>query len=400
MQEIVNVEELLLPIYYTNYGRARGNSDSAGYFAHIIQQLLIGNPTKILKKHLGGDSKKYLVMENLNKFRKLNSGIPLINEYEVKLQRFYKNLKELGKLDIPLRVIDFDLNDIVQRHKYMKRIKAKKAYVLPAFCMIQNPSHRGIYDTLRTKDDIVFCKGLASDSIETDYMHNMIGSNISKYKFFPKYLDYGLPGGQHNLKLQSLSEKVYRYKKGYYNENYKLPLTIAYYNRSDTCPNQTKRYKDYIEKIIKIYPNIDFKVTSFGHGNDLEPHELALLLNETDIVLYSEPDHIDSYPNTILNAISKLCMIVCIDGGGEDKRNGIEEIRKIFGSLVFDSLVEVFDSLSESLFMKNYKKSCSQIRLVTLYKLAALDLLNYIYIVDKLNVWLEIFLTKYKDIKK
>ena len=396
MQEIVNVEELLLPIFYTNYGRARGNSDSAGYFAHIVQQLLIGNPTKILKKHLGGDSKKYLVMENLNKFRKLNSDIPVINEYEVKLQRFYKNLKELGKLDISLRVADFDLNDIFQRHKGMKRFKDKRNYILPSFCMIQNPSHRGAYDTVKKEDDIVFCKALESDSINSDYISTMMGSTFSGFKFFPKYIDYGLPGGHHNLKLQGLYERVARYKKLHYNENYRMPLRIAFYNRSDVCPNQAKRYKDYIEKIGELYPDISFKVTSFGHGNDLESHELALLLNETDIVLYSEPDHIDPYPNTILNAISKLCMVICIDGGREDKRNGIEEIREIFGSLVFDSLTEVFDSLSTSLFMKNYKKSCSQIRLVTLYKLAALDLLNYIYIVDRLDKLIGDFLVEYK----
>lgn len=399
MQEIVNVDELLVPIFYTNYGRARGNSDSAGYFAHIIQQLIIGNPTKILKKHLGGDSKKYLVMENLNKFRKLNPSIPLINEYEVKLQRFYKNLKELGKLGgsgVSLRVIDFDLNDIFQRHKYMKRLEDKRIYTLPSFCMIQNPSHRGAYDMIKKEDDIVFCKALESDSKDLDYISTMMGSISSGFKFFPKYIDYGLPGGHHNLKLQGLYERINRYKKLYYNENYKMPLRIAYYDRSDVCPNQVTRYKDYIEKLEVLYPDIEFKVTSFGHGNDLESHELALLLNETDIVLYAEPDHIDPYPNTILNAISKLCMVICIGGGDEDKRNGIEEIQEIFGSLVFYSLAEIFDSLTTSLFMKNYKKSCSQIRLVTLYKLAALDLLNYIYIVDRLDKLIGDFLVEYK----
>ena len=177
------------------------------------------------------------------------------------------------------------------------------------FCMVQTPAHRLKIEIFRKQNDIFFGKGLKE--YEDDYIQSKYPAIYNRKKFFPKY--YFKPY------INTTDSKI----KDSNN------IVLGYYNREDICPLQTKIYRDFIEETKNRYPEINFKIIEFGFGND--QIDINLLLREADIFLYTIPDHIDVYPNTVLQALYDQCYILFINESEfPDWSQGIYEIEDIF----------------------------------------------------------------------
>lgn len=435
-----------IPILYTNHGRARGCKNSAESFLHVINYVLSSNKTEILNRHLrNSNTLQRLIRErDLELFTDIYPGLRNskykdiidITRYTSKVSQLKKFQKELYKLDFSVRPEAYD----VQSSNYNKLLFKSKEDILFQINMIQTPNQRGSYAAIGRDDkDIVFCKGLDSDN-SMDVVQNLYTARYSGFGFFPKYMPSTFNRNLDSLKFQikyeqidraiKLSEKACKFLDRLdpdlspsekiakvFEPNgsvSKIPLRIAYYNRMDTCPVQQRKYKDYITKIKKDEKlNGIFQISfeSFGFGNNLNSYELCNLLNTTDILLYAAPtSHRDPYPNTVLDAISRGCLVLRVDksylipDGPPDDICGIDEIQMMFPNMFLDPDKGISNILEwyhcDTLFGHNYKKQATQVKKSIQQKLNSLELLVYMFIVDKLHKEIGAYLDTLNELKR
>ena len=347
---MVNSDWLNINCIYKDYGRSRGSGESAKYFKKRIIQIL-RNPKVVYKNYLKvalSEFPNIFGMKRLDAMEFLDSYQLL--ELEVKKLVDYK--KRLRKKNINLQV------NLLTPDKINISLKS-----LFSFCMIQTPSHYGRYQLIRRKNDIVFGKG--ADGEENTYLQCWHSANVLNKQFFPKYY---IP--DNILDKKRLREKKIELLKrsNIYKIENKLTLNIGYYNRSDDCPIQTQKYNKFINDLKNKYKDISINIIQFGNGNDLKGTDLIDTLNKIDIMLYTEPDKFDPFPNTILHAISMGCYIYHIDrydnpSGQFDAlstnvANGIFELYNLFKDSFIGDLKEVFMKKQTS---KNINKEIGDI---------------------------------------
>jgi hypothetical protein len=335
---------------YKDYGRSRGSEESAKYFKERIKKILM-DPKFVYKNYLKMNITTFPEIFDIKKLEL----IKLLDSYQIlelevkKLVRYKKRLREKKiKLQVNLLTPD-EIN-----------ISLKSLF---SFCMIQTPSHYGRYQLIKRKNDIVFGKGI--DEEENTYLQCWHSANVLDKPFFPKYY---IPINM--LDKKRLREKKEEQKKRskLYKDGFVSSLNIGYYNRSDTCPNQTQKYNKCIEDLRIKYPGIYLNIIQFGTGNDLKDDNLINTLNKIDIMLYTDPDKLDPYPNTILHSIAMGCYIYHIDrydnpSGQFDAlstnvANGIFELYNLFKDSFIEDLLEIFEKKQTS---KNITKEIGNV---------------------------------------
>ena len=161
-----------------------------------------------------------------------------------------------------------------------------KDLILFSICFIQNPEQRGFYDFIKTKKDVVFCKRVLDKEI--DYIQNVytiekLGEDPSRHfpKFYGKFLykEYR-PGNR----VEKIGEEI------------KIDINYCWYDRSDTSPIQSMVYNT-IGLMLKLK---GYSVESFGFKNDIPIEDV---IKRNDVILYTAPDHLDPFPNTIFQAV-------------------------------------------------------------------------------------------------
>ena len=368
-------KRLRINFIHKDYGRSRGSFESADALSELAQRFYEGSKSLLAERY----QKQFVKsLWTLKQFKDIYPGMvmPSARVYKEKLQRIkdYKKIYIKTGIEVSFDLLSEDKIDIIRKPGIVNILN---------FCMIQNPNQYGNYPLIATEDDIKFGKGFTNE-VNT-YVQSLLPAATMETKFFPKYYNKYPTSNFTRLKLEQTYERYRLFKK----DNSKLKLKIAYYNREDTCPIQTKKYQDFIKEIKESpeYADYEFTIVSFGFGNDLSDGELWDLLNETDIVLYAEPDHRDIYPNTIMQAISCMCYIHHIDeyqNKPENPINGIYELKMIFPER-FIELSKFKYIFEDSLFKKNPSKSFTAMKNKVDDKIRAYDLLTEYYLLDKIE---------------
>lgn len=383
----MNNNNIKIPILYKDYGRKRGCVDSAKHYEYLINKILFNSASTTINEHCNtrteGGAWRF---DHLRDFQLLNQNIAQyidMNEYLRQVKNLKKWVKILGdKYDLRVEADAVEIDDI----KYRRIMKSK---VLFQMCMIQNSNQRGIFELYRKPGDIAFCKGMDIDS-EDDYVQALLPAYTTNFRLFPKYMSADFIINPNTLKLEYMYRNINNYEKVIKQyPNHKIPVNITFYNRTDTCPNQTEKYLKYIEMLQTNpkYSKYNFTVTEIGYENDIQHFNLINVLDTTDIFLYTEPDHRDTYPNTILQAISRMALILHIkdDTKVANATNGIWEIESLFRSRFINSMEDLEKHYKDRLFGINPKKHITAIKRIIKHKLKSLDLLVHMYLVDKLE---------------
>lgn len=393
------MKKIYIPIVVADYGRNRGSDVSGKHFEYLIQNILY-KPRDVLKNFYGPKSnpstKGFFHMTHIKEYNALNPNIKYFG---------YSELEALTKsLISKLKILDLNNIEIDTRVVHEDWFKSNKDQnILFNFCMIQNPDHFGNY-LLKMKDnDIVFFRGNNLSNLnayrmnDNLYVQSMVSAKMSGSKFFPKYMVENIP-----LKfIGNKIENMYQRFKPSTKNNIHRTIRLGYYDRSDTDPIQTKIYKDYINELKNnpLYKDFEFKVTSFGSNDDIDRDKMNYILcNEIDIMLYTEPQIVDVYPNTIFQAIQNGCLILHIPNSSNafGLANGIEEMKIFFKNKFVYSLDEVFKYFGMVKF-RSPGKEITALKKVLDQKVSTLDLLVHKYIMEKINFELDKFISSNQD---
>lgn len=424
--------DLIIPTIYKDYGRARGCKESAEWFMYLINEILTSNATEIINKHLRKSGVARFHREHdirsFFKFEMKNSQ-KLLEDY-ISMVKQLKNVQKrlLYNYDVNVRAYSYEVSEF----RYTNFAHTNKENILFQMNMIQNPSHRGYSEVTRKPNDIVFCKGLASDN-QNDVVQNILAQRLTKFNLFPKYMSGKFNRGLNQIKFQNMYEKIARALRKskklstseVFNESARfetimtypptdeldrIKLRISFYNREDSCPVQTDKYRKYIRRLEEdpqLNKVFELVINEFGYNNNLDLYELCNELNTTDILLYARPTHRDIYPNTVLDAISRGCLILDIDKtedisfGPPDPVSGIEEIKEMFPYMFLDPKYGpegIILWYMGNLFNKNYMKRSTMIKQSIQSTMVSLELVTYIFMVNKLLEELEKYEEKLKRI--
>lgn len=269
----------IITLIYKEYGRSRGCRDSAEAFAEYLEEI--------------------------------------VNKESLKIETQLINVNNLR---------DFVFN------------KSFKESILFNICFIQDPEQRGLYEVIKTRNDIVFCKDIIDK--KTDYIQDfrtIIWKGVQPHRYFPKYY------GTIYKRDRNSSKRVYYT----FTDNRQLNIDINYcwYNRKDISPTQTAFYNKFITELINNYPvpldNLlkDTDVTSnnfvqaFGYNND---SLLVDIFNKCDVILYTAPDHLDPFPNTIFQALVNNLAVIEIPNPNTGKTDpGFQALKEYFPHKVY-----------------------------------------------------------------
>ena len=230
-------------------------------------------------------------------------------------EAFAKYIEDIvNEESLNIRTQLIEVNDLV---KYARNSHFKDRIIFN-ICFVQNPDQRLFYDLIKTPKDIVFCKEILD--IKTDYIQDLktvMWKDIPRHRYFPKYYS---PVFNRNR-----GKRVYQDPNGKWIAN----INYCWYNRVDTSPYQTSVYEAYCN-LLKIN---DYKVEAFGFKNDVSIGEI---FKRNDVILYTAPDHLDPFPNTIFQAlVNNLAVIEIVNPNTGKTDPGFQTLKETFSHKVY-----------------------------------------------------------------
>ena len=362
------MKELLIINFCKNYGRKRGSDASAGYFRDRIN-FIIHHYRKIYNNFL-----KNNLYFNHNQFKSFNCEVLDQSDLKLLIERFKVQKRILKKNNINFYACLFE-----ESYHPFDSLTHKK--ILFSFNMIQNPMQYGNYNFYQKQNDIKFGKGVGNK----EYIQALYPAAILNKEFFPKYfLPSPIDFFNIHKKFLNLIENYRKFQK---NNDVKIPIKIGIYDREDICPNQSKQYDNFIKNLPILFENFEIEFFKFGNNKPLDKFNFNDFLKDMDIVLYTEPDHFDPYPNTILQAISNGCLIYNLGDINSLKNdaNGIYELETLFPER-FLNCYSSWEDVEKKLFFKNKNssKEITRIKGIIKHRINSLLGLTDYYIFNKI----------------